>query len=573
MGRLTDYIVDAVRRPREQLTRGQANVRYTWELAAHCWRQLLRHRAEGMAAELTYRTIFSLIPVVVLGLVMFRVVGGLDDVQAKVENQLYSFFGVPEIPEEYLTPRQFDDDTVPGGAESENEATETDLVDGEQSTVDSPDSDSPASDSSVDSESDSQPEQQPAGNDTDLSPPANGASEDATQNDDQSDKPDTDDSPQLETDQESAAALLADDGVSEPPTLAIELSEEEALIAQRAEARRQTRASIRRTLHEATSKVASIDFASIGVFGLLLFVYAAVALADSTEYLFNRIYEAPKHRPIHIRLAIHWSIITLGSGLLAMSLYMSGQFVDWAGTVGADTGIQHFLTRFLSVGASWVLLFLLYALMPNTNVSPKAAAIGALVGSLLWEGAKFGFQVYVSLAVPYSALYGSLGLIPLFLFWIYVTWLIVLFGLILTYTLQSLRGRRLVRRLSNTEDLLHGDPDWMLPIMTEVAHAFKSGKSVDHQELADQLGLSGSIVHEMTVRLVESGMLRRVSTGAGEEDSLTLAMPAEMITVADILTLAHQSRPTSEHPAWQTLASLKQAEREAAKDKTLAQLT
>ena len=252
-------------------------------LAAHCWRQLLRHRAEGMAAELTYRTIFSLIPVVVLGLVMFRVVGGLDDVQAKVENQLYSFFGVPEIPEEYLTPRQFDDDTVPGGAESENEATETDLVDGEQSTVDSPDSDSPASDSSVDSESDSQPEQQPAGNDTDLSPPANGASEDATQNDDQSDKPDTDDSPQLETDQESAAALLADDGVSEPPTLAIELSEEEALIAQRAEARRQTRASIRRTLHEATSKVASIDFASIGVFGLLLFVYAAVALADSSK--------------------------------------------------------------------------------------------------------------------------------------------------------------------------------------------------------------------------------------------------------------------------------------------------
>ena len=568
MGRLTDYIVDAVRRPREQLTRGQANVRYTWELAAHCWRQLLRHRAEGMAAELTYRTIFSLIPVVVLGLVMFRVVGGLDDVQAKVENQLYSFFGVPEIPEEYLSPRQFDDDAASSSAESENLATEADLVDGEQSTVDSPDSKS-----SVDSESDSQPEQQPAGNDTDLSPPANGASEDATQNDDQSDKPDTDDSPQLETDQESAAALLADDGVSEPPTLAIELSEEEALIAQRAEARRQTRASIRRTLHEATSKVASIDFASIGVFGLLLFVYAAVALADSTEYLFNRIYEAPKHRPIHIRLAIHWSIITLGSGLLAMSLYMSGQFVDWAGTVGADTGIQHFLTRFLSVGASWVLLFLLYALMPNTNVSPKAAAIGALVGSLLWEGAKFGFQVYVSLAVPYSALYGSLGLIPLFLFWIYVTWLIVLFGLILTYTLQSLRGRRLVRRLSNTEDLLHGDPDWMLPIMTEVAHAFKSGKSVDHQELADQLGLSGSIVHEMTVRLVESGMLRRVSTGAGEEDSLTLAMPAEMITVADILTLAHQSRPTSEHPAWQTLASLKQAEREAAKDKTLAQLT
>lgn len=527
MGRLTDYIVDAVRRPREQLTRGQHNVRFAWELGAHCWRQLLRHRAEGMAAELTYRTIFSLIPVVVLGLVMFRVVGGLDDVQAKVENQLYSFFGVPEIPDEYLRPRT--DVAEPNNGETDN----GDLV-----------AANPAQDDSAE-------------NETELAAPENNLAENA-------DAP----SDPLAQDADPAVDLVPD-----PPDVSVELSEEEALLAQHAEARRQTRASIRRTLHEATTKVASIDFASIGVFGLLLFVYAAVALADSTEYLFNRIYEAPKHRPIHIRLAIHWSIITLGSGLLAMSLYMSGQFVDWAGTVGADTGIQRLLTRFLSVGASWVLLFLLYALMPNTNVSPKAAAIGALVGSLLWEGAKFGFQIYVSLAVPYSAIYGSLGLIPLFLFWIYVTWLIVLFGLILTYTLQSLRGRRLLRRLSNSDDLLHGDPDWMLPIMTEVAHAFKDGKTVDHQELADQLGLSGEVVHEMTLKLVNSGMLRRVSSGAGEEDSLTLAMPAEMISVADILKLAHQSRPTSEHPAWQTLAGLKQAERDAAKDKTLAQLT
>ena len=62
-------------------------------------------RAEGMAAELTYRTIFALVPVVVLGLGMFRIVGGLDEIQNTVENQLYSFFGVPEIPEEYMEPR------------------------------------------------------------------------------------------------------------------------------------------------------------------------------------------------------------------------------------------------------------------------------------------------------------------------------------------------------------------------------------------------------------------------------------------------------------------------------------
>src|SRR6056297_3124715 len=102
MNRFIDYVVDAVHRPREELSRRQHQLRFGWELAVHCGRQLNRHRAEGMAAELTYRTIFALIPVVVLGLVMFRIVGGLEEVQAKVETQLYSFFGVPEIPEDYL---------------------------------------------------------------------------------------------------------------------------------------------------------------------------------------------------------------------------------------------------------------------------------------------------------------------------------------------------------------------------------------------------------------------------------------------------------------------------------------
>ncbi|NND99874.1 MAG: YihY/virulence factor BrkB family protein [Pirellulaceae bacterium] len=526
MGRLTDYIFDAIRRPREQLTRGQHSVRYAWELTVYCYRQLQRHRAEGMAAELTYRTIFSLIPVVVLGLVMFRVVGGLDEVQQNVENQLYSFFGVPEIPEEYLYDQTSLDEEDP------TSAAELTPVDG-----DNADAEIPAA----------------------LTGPENGtANPDST-----AESEDAQDAIVDSTLDEAAKAVAA----------AQESIEDAKVVSKDEEARRQSRASIRRTLHEVTSKVSAIDFASIGVFGLLLFIYAAVALADATEHLFNRIFDAPKHRPVHIRLAIHWSIITLGSGLLAMSLYMSGQLVAWAGTVGAGSTSQMILARLLSISASWVLLFLLYALMPNAYVSPKAAAIGSGVGSLLWEAAKFGFQVYVSTAVPYSALYGSLGLIPLFLLWIYVTWLIVLFGLILTYTLQTLRGRRLRRRDLSEEDLLHGDPDWMLPIMSEVAHLFQIGKTIDHQQLADKLGLPGRIVHEMVNKLVDAKFLRRVSAGAGDEISLTLAMPAEKIRVVDILLLAHKTRPTSAHPAWKTLANLKQAEREAAEQKTLADIT
>lgn len=509
MSRLLDYIVDAVRSPREQLSRGQHFVRHSWELTAHCWRQLRRHRAAGMAAELTYRTIFALIPVVVLGLVLFRVVGGLEEVHHKVENQLYSFFGVPEIPPDYLEPSR-------EAAVDDGVATDVEVA----ADVGSTNENAPEADSR---------------------------------------NPDDGDDSVTDVNQPEVVDL----------EVAISVSEQVRAEAQE-ETRREARASIRRTLRAVTAKVASVDFKSIGVFGLLLFVYAAVALADSAEHLFNRVYDAPSQRPVHLRLAIHWSIITLGSGLLAMSLYMSGQVVDWFAELGAGSTSKLILSHLLAMAASWVLLFLLYALMPNTKVSVRAAATGALVGAILWEAAKFSFQIYVVKAVPYSAIYGSIGLIPLFLFWIYVTWLIVLFGLILTYTLQSLGGRTMRRADFHEEDFSSGDPDWMLPIMSEVGHAFDNGRTLTNQELGDRIGLSGRIVHEMTDKLIEANLLRQVSSSGEGEDGLTLARPSEKIPITEILELAHRERPTSDHPAWRTLASLKLAERSAAKGKSLA---
>ena len=542
LSRLIAYLADAVRHPHEKLTRGQHNVRYAWDLAVHCYQQLMRHRAEGMAAELTYRTIFSLIPVVVLGLVMFRVVGGLQEVQANVENQLYSFFGVPDLPEAYLA---HDFETM------EDVETEEAVPQQEESSDDPQAGD------------DAQPSLEAPQNIVDDGVVASTTGTDEDANGQPAPKSDRLDPDQPETDQtemEIAAAKAESD--------AADTDREAAAIAAR-----KTRAGIRKALHEITNKVANIDFTSIGFVGLLLFIYAAIALADSVEYLFNRIYEAPTSRPIHLRLAIHWSIITLGSGLLALSLYMSGQALDWFVTVSDGWNVRPFLSHTLSVGAAFVLLFLLYALMPNTDVSVKAAAIGALVGALLWEGAKIAFKIYVVTAVPYSALYGALGMIPLFLFWIYLTWLIVLFGLILTYTLQTLRGKRFVKGEQVEVQVLPGDPDWMLPIMSEVAFAFEQGQAIGIQEVADRLGLTSRVVHDMSGELIEAQILRRVAaTGGGIEDALTLGRPADRITVAEILSLAHRTRPASDNPAWKTLDKYNAAQREAAHGKTLADI-
>ncbi len=416
--RILNEIRHVVKSPESDLSKVQQRFRYVYELVSHCRGELTRIRAGGMAAELTYRSIFSLIPVLVLALVMFRVVGGLEDVQARVENQLYSFFGVPDIPEAYsdkiAQDLQVDDDAPSLSSSYQPLSKKLDELSGTKSATNSKLND-------------------------------------------------------VEPDEVVDAALSEKDRIDTT------------------EHKQEVRASIRNALQQATEKVANLNFTSIGIIGLALFVYTAVALANAVEHLFNIVYEAPAERPVHIRLAIHWSIITLGGGLLMMSLYLSSQLMDYLGGFVSNDLLSRLITHGLSMLASWVLLFLVYALMPNTQVSIQAAAIGAFVSAFLWEVAKFAFQIYVAKAVPYSALYGSLGLIPLFLFWMYVTWILVLFGLTLTKTLQTLHGRDPKRLRVATEHLPNTDPNWMIPIMIEVARAFATGHAVDQQELVERL--------------------------------------------------------------------------------------
>ena len=546
MQRISHYIRDAFVTPVEQLTRGQSFIVGGYRLTRFAWTQLARHRAEGMAAELSYRTIFSLVPLVVLGLVTFRIVGGLDEIQQQIEEPLYSFFGVPEITEGYEQSFESDldsDDDLGDASSNNNDGMLENLLetaaaidqagDGVQIEGDVVDergeaiSQSDADGSAVTGDS----------RDTDETPNDDLNSDDSNDGDESSDSGSS-----TQRDRQDRA--------------------KDAAIA---------RASIRKTLQDVTMKVSDLDFRSIGVVGLVVFMYAAVALAVAVEDIFNRIYEAPEGRPMHIRVAIHWSIVTLGSGLLAMSLYLSNQAVAWFNDVAGSSG-GWLAAHFVSALASWVLLFLLYALMPHVHVSVRAAAIGSGVAAFLWEAAKFGFQIYVTRAVPYSALYGSIGLIPLFLFWIYVTWLLVLFGLVLTHSIQMFRGGFPETSEDMTSELPPGDPDWMLPIVTEVGRKFQTGQTVTPQDVADQLGLTSRVVQHFARPLIEHKIIRRVASSAGEEDSLCLARPAETIAVADVLNLAHVELPRSPQAVWQTLRKLKQAEREAAGQTTLAEL-
>jgi membrane protein len=114
--------------------------------------------------------------------------------------------------------------------------------------------------------------------------------------------------------------------------------------------------------------------------------------------------------------------VTLGPLAVFGSLYGAGQTMIWLAA-------SEWFMYLADIAAAWLMLLALYKLMPNARVSWNAAITGSVVAALLWVAMKWGFEVYVRMFMPYSELYGSLALLPLFLFWLYMVWWIVLFGL------------------------------------------------------------------------------------------------------------------------------------------------
>lgn len=474
--------------PVGELSRAQRRVRSAIDLGRHAAQQLARDRAAEMAAALTYRTIFSLVPVIVMSMLVFRAFVSLDEAKSLITDKVYAYLNITAIAVGNTPP--------------------------------------PPSDG---------PKTGPAG--PDAATPKPGPS-----------GPDS--------------APLPD---SEPATADLGGGE--------------LRDTIDARINEITDRAYQLSFKSIGGIGVALLIWAALAMVINLEQCFNIVTESPRGRPWHLRIPIYWAVITLGPVLLLVSLYLAGAAVGLLSDVPVLGTVVRFASGFTAFGASWLLLFLLYVLMPATKIKLRPAAIGGFIAAVLWELGKWGFKLYVTKAVPYSALYGTLGLIPLFLFWLYITWLIVLFGLELTWLLQSLRGRQLAEQQRRAEERLIGDPKWIVPIMVRIGRAFEEGRTVGVGELCERLDLPRRAVVGWGERLQSAGFLREVegTDGAlGRDAGYTLARPAQRIDLTAMLAVGQAvtapADPAQPTPDWRYVATLDDALRRVSTGKTLGDL-
>ena len=306
--------------------------------------------------------------------------------------------------------------------------------------------------------------------------------------------------------------------------------------------------------------VENIVGAPIAIVSALILIYAALSMLVELERSFNQIFRAASGRPWLRRLILYWTMLTLGSVLLAATFYVGDEFVDWAksllgGTAAAAAALGYVVT----VAISSLMLTIAYLAVPNTRVKLRPALAGALVAAVLWELGKWGFRQYLDFSAGYATFYGSLGLLPLFLIWVYATWLIVLFGLQVAYALQNFGEFDL--REGDDDGPAIVDPACILLVASGVARRFGEGKSSFVNQIARDSGLPESLTGRMLRRLVELGVVHEVERG--EDRAFALARPADSIDAADVLRAAAElstRRDRVDEPGFARLAELRERE-------------
>lgn len=175
--------------------------------------------------------------------------------------------------------------------------------------------------------------------------------------------------------------------------------------------------------------------------GIAFLLATSLFMLVTVERAFNRIWRVHRARRLLPSLLVYWALLTLGPLLIGTGFAVSSWLAAFAGK-SAMADMQR-VTQWLPILSllpfllSAVFLSLVYIAVPNCDVPVREGVIGGVTAALLMEAARHLFTFVVSRFSAYELVYGAFAVVPLFLAWVYISWMITLSGVVLVYSLVN----------------------------------------------------------------------------------------------------------------------------------------
>jgi membrane protein len=281
------------------------------------------------------------------------------------------------------------------------------------------------------------------------------------------------------------------------------------------------------------SFIENINAGALGTVGTLLLIVVAIRLMMSIEESFNDVWGVTQGRSLYKKIVYYWATITLGPLMVILAIGVTSS-MEYSSLVGRLDFIPGFERAFLFIApfvVLWISFGLMYALMPNTRVTFRAALIGGIVGGTLWQLNNLLNTIYVSRVISYSKIYGSLGMIPVVLLGLYFSWVIVLLGAQSSFVAQNLRSF-MQHRASERVDEEGREFIACRVVLLACAQFLRGQPPPTFDDVGARLGVPAPLLNRVVRRLTGGGVL---SETGGDLRALVPVRPPDQITLADVL--------------------------------------
>jgi membrane protein len=264
--------------------------------------------------------------------------------------------------------------------------------------------------------------------------------------------------------------------------------------------------------------------AKLTALGLFFLFVTSIIVLMTIDQAFNEIWRVPRPRSTFQRVVIYWTLLTLGPVLIGASLSLTSWVVSVSMGVVKDIPYAgKLLLRIVPMILTACAFALLYVTLPNRRVLVRDALTGGFLAAAAFEAMKFGFAIYITQFPTYTLVYGAFAAVPIFLLWIYLSWLVVVLGAAATAVLPEWRERTSHSAAVPGSQFLDA-----LQVLRMLWEGSLAGEVVRERRLHGAVKLPYDQLEAILDTMREAGWVKRVSGG------WALARGAPAISVAEV---------------------------------------
>ena len=275
--------------------------------------------------------------------------------------------------------------------------------------------------------------------------------------------------------------------------------------------------------------------------GVILLFWTVISIMGKIEDSFNGIWEVKKSRTLARKFTDYLAMMFLAPVLLVISgsatILVASKveaIISKIAFLGIFSSVIFFLLSLLPYVSMWILLTMLYLVMPNTRIWLRSGVLGGVAAGTIYQMVQWIYIKFQIGVASYSAIYGSFAALPLFLVWVQMSWMILLLGAEIAYA-------------SDHYETFGFYPDYLQIsiysrkfLMLRIIHLLTKKFSLREEplsakQIASALEIPVRLVQQLLDDLTNTGLVTETTPGTKNEVAFQPGRPIEDITVKHAL--------------------------------------